>query len=140
MNITITMTETQYKYVMGALEEHFRLRMGQTFIDLVDDLAFQNIERDKDGKIDDKVFNECIQRRDDGHVKLQEFYEACCGRSLKRWQKTEEVQNEIDLWSFMRHFLWSQRPIDKRGNGVASYPPIQFGTEPPPAIRMEDAE
>lgn len=137
--ILLAVTDEQLRCIINALEEHFRLRMGQTYIELVDDLCFQNIVPEgEDGKMSDRQFNDCIIRRDEAREKLQEFMDICFNRDWRRQQKTEEVINEIDLWRMIRHWRWSQRDHEERGYGVESYPVYQFGSEPLPEIKWEE--
>ena len=134
--ISLTVTERQLKLINRALEDFFRMRMGQTYIDLLDDLCFQNIEPEgENGKLSSEQFDDAIQRRDMAREKLQELYDICLGPGLERRQKREDVQNAIDVWHVIRHWLWEQRPPDKRGDGTDSYPVFRLGTEPLPEIK-----
>ena len=138
MTVTVTMTENQMALIQNALEEHFRLRMGQSFISLVDDLAFQNVEPDNGNKFSDELFDNCICRRDAARQKLEELFNICFDHDIKRMQKTEEVNNEIDMYQEIRHFRWLQRDPADRGNGTDSYEPLYWGTEPRMTIKRED--
>lgn len=131
-------TEKQLRLILVALEDYFRLRMGQTYIDLVDDMCLQNIELPEAGEERNRAFNEFIWRRDTARDILQEFYIACLGRDIKRHQKTPEMEIAIDMWSEIRHWLWEQRPVEQRGYGVDSYPVYQFGEEPLPRLERRD--
>lgn len=59
MAVIIEMNEAQAKIVLQALEEWFRLRMGQDF-DLANGLAFLGYKHDKDHP---ERFDAAIQRR-----------------------------------------------------------------------------
>lgn len=132
--VSLECTENQLGIIMAALEDYFRLRMGQTYIGLLDDLAFQNIQVRKDGKIDDDVFNECIWRRDDAREKLSEMFDILFNRDLSRMKQTEEVKTAVDIWHVIRHWFWKQRPPESRGIGTDSYDVMQIGKEPLPEI------
>ena len=126
----MTMSDKQLRYIMNALEEHFRLRMGQALIGgLTDDLCFQSV--DLDGADRKQKFDEAIDRRDRGLEKLQEYMNICFEDGWKRKQKTKEVIDEIDMWHVIRHFFWEQRPADKRPRWVVDADPVYlFGDEP----------
>lgn len=137
--IALYVTEQQLRYILSALENDFRLRMGQTYIDLIDDLAFQNVSPDlEDGKFSKTLFDECLWRRDAARQKLQEFMDIVFDRNWLRTQKTEQTQEKIDMWCAIRHWMWEQRDPDKRGDGVDSYPPMQFGQQPLPDLEWEE--
>lgn len=74
--VTIELTERQARTVQVALEEYFRLRMGQANLNgLADDLAFDVYDRSKDTT--GKGFDLAIQRRDNiNHVLKAIFHMA----------------------------------------------------------------
>ena len=143
MKVRLTLTEKQLRVIQNALELDFRIHMGQEHCGIADDLAFQNVEMPPRGTPEhDKVFNECIWRRDDGLDALRRFFDVTLGRDMKRHQKTPDVIAEIDIWHVIRHWFWEQRektePFEYWTTDAA--PPMQFAPEPLPKIeRVEDS-
>lgn len=139
--VSVSMTVKQLRIINHALEAHFRLLMGQAFgCGLADEMAFMNVEfRKEDREESERLFDECIERRDLGVDSLQNFIDICLGTSLERRKKTPDTEVEIDIWSAVRHWFWTQLPEkDKKYCGVDSYPPFVWGDEPPVDIRREE--
>lgn len=138
-SISLQLNEQQLTYIQNALEEHFRLRMGQVNIgELTDDLASQNVDLSKENPNHDAEFDAYIQRRDIGLQILKQYMDVCLGPGTARRQKTQEVIDEIDLWHTIRHFLWSIRSEDDKEKTkycTAADKPVQFGNEPLPIIK-----
>lgn len=138
--ITVELTKQQLVYIQNALEEHFRLRMGQVSIGgLTDDLAAQNVDLSTDNPNHDAEFDAFIERRDRGLEILKEYMHVCLGANIVRYQKTQEVIDEIDLWHTIRYFLWSIRPESEKEKTkycTAADKPCQFGNEPLPKIEI----
>lgn len=126
--ITMELTETQARTVLVAVEEYFRLRMGQAGIcGLADDLAFMDYDRSKDST--GKYFDLAIQCRDNiNHVLKAIFYMAwpIYGAPEK---KTEPVLIAGDIWSQLRYELG---PKD-----MFCSTPFQLGPEPLPKVVVE---
>jgi len=127
--ITIELTEPQARVVLTAVEEFFRLRMGQATISgLADDLAFATYNRSKDPT--GKGFDLAIQRRDNiNHVLKAIFHMAwpLYGAPEKRSDR-ELIAG--DIWSKLRWEMSSKEPH------IAT--PIQLGSEPLPVVIVED--
>ena len=124
--VTLKVTENQLRYIMHSLECHFRLTMGQAW-DLADELCEQNT----DWRQSDKY----CERRDTVRNTIERVIrDVAFEGDTTRGYKTPRTQAEIDLWSAIRHWFWSQLPPDQRGDGVDSYPPMQLGEEPLPCI------
>lgn len=140
--ITVELTKQQLVYIQNALEEHFRLRMGQVSIGgLTDDLAAQNVDLSTDNPNHDAEFDAFIERRNRGLEILKEYMNVCLGTNIVRYQKTQEVIDEIDLWHTIRHFLWSIRPESEKEKTeycTAADKPCQFGNEPLPKIEVAE--
>lgn len=141
--ITVELTKQQLVYIQNALEEHFRLRMGQVSIGgLTDDLAAQNVDLSTDNPNHDAEFDAFIERRDRGLEILKEYMNVCFGTNIARYQKTQEVIDEIDLWHAIRHFLWDIRPESEKEKTkycTAADKPCQFGNEPLPKIEIANS-
>lgn len=141
MNVKLTLTENQLRVIQNALELDFRLHMGQEYCGLADDLAFQNVEMPPRGTPEhDKVFNECIWRRDDGVEALRNLFNVTLGRDLQRRKKTPDVIAEIDIWHVIRHWFWEQRNDAEKNKywTVDAVEPIRFAPEPLPKIEGVD--
>lgn len=126
--VTIELTEPQAKVVLTAVEEFFRLRMGQANLSgLADDLAFATYDRSKD--TDRKGFDLAIQRRDNiNHVLKAIFHIAwpIYGAPEKR-SECELIAG--DIWSQLRWEMSTKEPHLST--------PFQIGPEPLPKVTIE---
>jgi hypothetical protein len=126
--ITIEMSETQARLVLTAVEEWFRLRMGQPH-DLANGLAFLGYDRNDH---DDKKFDTCMRRRD----ALQAVIEAMLKIAFpcRGYGMGHEIQPEVhvasDIWSQLRYEL---NPKEEWG-----YKPFQMGREPMVKVTVEE--
>lgn len=134
----ISVTENQFKRIMNAVEDDARLRLNQAYIDLVDELCFQGLRRLPDGKYPDGAFERAIDRRDRAREKLVEFFRICSEPDPDRTETDPAVDELVDIWHVMRHFLWEQRPPKDRGNGTDSYEPYALSAEPLPKVWMKE--
>lgn len=126
--VTIELTEAQALTVMAAVEEWFRLRMGQGY-ELYNGLAFLGYKHDK---ANPGEFDIRIERR--GNL------EAVVGAMLEiafPWRKhgvSKPIEPEVhvasDIWSTLRYELG---PKDEW-----SRTPFQMGPEPLPKITVEE--
>ncbi len=141
--VTVSMTAKQLGLIKHTLEVHFRLSMGQALgCGLADEMAFQNVDLKNCGEEERKrLFDACIDRRDRGVEALQRFMDICLEGGIDRCRKTPEMENEIDLWSCIRHFFWKQLPEEEKRFWTAdSVPPMLWGEEPEIVIRREDED
>lgn len=121
--VTIELTETQARTVLAAVEEWFRLRMGQSH-DLADGLAFLNYKRDSEG------FDFAIQRRNAiAHV-IQAMFNIAWPHYGTPGEVPPEVRVASDIWCALR---WE---LSEKGEWDRS--PFQMGPEPLPKITVED--
>lgn len=128
LDYTIHLNKKQLWLIQEALEEWFRLRLGQVF-DLADALAFQNYEY----KQNDPEFDERITRRDEGEILLSNAMKAFSANNINHWHKTKDVEVAIDMWHVIRHFFWEQQPQelkDKYSYNTDAGPVYIFGEEP----------
>lgn len=131
----LKLTERQVNTIQIALEEYFRLRMGQ-FRDLSDDLALMRYDYRKDEKVDRDTFDKFIMLRDDIFESFEKLNQMMCIKSgTLQPHSTEEMLLAQDVWSTIRHQLWKDSPGEKSEWCVDSYPPLQVGSEPLPEIR-----
>ena len=73
MKYRITLTEKQMRITQVALEEYFRLRMGQT-IDFCDDMAQLETDLSPDNPEHERLFDRFIDRRDALTQVMKAFY------------------------------------------------------------------
>jgi len=125
--ITLELNEAQAYTVLAAVEEWFRLRMGQ-FHDLADGLAFLDYTHDKNKP---EAFNRRIQTRDS----IEEVLRAATRIAFGNYGVPEKVPPEVhvasDIWSALRYEL---SPKD----AVWDRTPFQMGPEPLPKITVEE--
>lgn len=133
----LKLTEQQLKVVKMAMEEYFRVRMGQ-FQDLSDDLAMMRYDYRSDGNIDHDTFDKFIILRDDISEHFQKLNQMMFVKSsVPLPRSTEEMLLAQDIWSTIRHQLWKDSSRKTSEWCVDSFPPLQVGTEPLPGIRRE---
>lgn len=129
---TITVNERQLRLFLRAIENWARLRMGQTW-DLADDLAFLNYEH----KQGDPEFNLRILRRDACKEMLELAMRAASNGDYQHFQKTEDVEVALDMYSTIRNFFWHQIPVEERENWTTDADPLYlWGPEPKMEIKM----
>ena len=125
--ITIEMNETQARLVLAAVEEWFRLRMGQ-HSELAEGLAFYGFDRNnsKDGEFDRR-----IQRRSAIAEVLKAAMRIAFPDSWGAvYENTKEVNIASDIWSQLRWELSNKE--EWRGE------PFQMGSEPMVRVTVED--
>lgn len=126
--VTIELTERQARTVQAALEEYFRLRMGQASLNgLADDLAFDNYDRSKDTT--GKGFDLAIQRRDNINLVLKAIFCMAWPIYGAPEKKSEPVLIAGDIWSQLRWEMSTKEPY------LSS--PIQLGPDPLPKVTIE---
>ena len=126
--VTIEMNETQARIVLTAVEEWFRLRMGQPH-DLANSLALLDYDRNEH---DREKFDICMRKRD----ALQAVIEAMLKIAFpwRGYGMGHEIQPDVhiasDIWSQLRYEL---NPKDEWG-----YKPFQMGKEPMCKVTVEE--
>lgn len=106
----LTLSENQARIVMMALESFFRTRFGQYF-DLVEDIAFNGYDHDKDK--DGTDFKQRINDRNDAEELFNKAFEMAKPKyrsANEYYQKTPDMRNAIDIWHVIRHQFWKDRP------------------------------
>lgn len=135
--VVLVLNEAQAGIVQAALEEWFRIRMGQSH-DLANDLAFMGYKRDE--KDHQARFTAAITKRNS----LEHVIKALFNIAWPHYGTPQEVDDRThiasDIWSVMRHELWKARTDDPNDWRVDSATPIQLGPEPLPVVEivMED--
>ena len=127
--VVIELNETQARTVLAAVEEWFRLRLGQ-YTDLANGLAFLGYDH-KTAK--QGAFDRRIQRRD----AIQEIVKAMLNIAFPCYGTPEGIPSEVhvasDIWSALRYSLSDKRDAWDRT-------PFQMGPEPLPKITVEETE
>ncbi len=123
--VTIELTETQARSVLIAVEEWFRLRMGQSS-DLANGLAFLNYKK---GESD---FDWVIQRRDAIEQVIRAMFNIAWPHYGTPGSVPPEVHVASDIWSTLRWELSEKGEWDRT--------PFQMGPEPLPKITVEEVE
>lgn len=130
----LELDEEQLSVVNEALEEYFRIRMGQ-WSGLADDLSSQNVDFHMENKeIHSRVFDRYIITRDC----VREIFESV-SRILREGlrQKTHRMLVAEDIWQVIRHQQWIDRGA-KDDWTVDSRKPMQFSERPLPKIEVLD--
>ena len=126
--VTIELTARQAGVVLSAVEEYFRLRMGQaSTCGLADDLAFCTYDRSKDDS--GKGFDLAIQRRDHINLMLKAIFSVAWPLYGAPERRSEQELIAGDIWSQLR---WE---LSTKDEWMST--PIQLGPEPLPKIIVE---
>lgn len=124
---TIELTEKQLAIVQNALEEWFRLRMGQD-MDFCDDLARMNTDLSMDNPNHERIFDNYISRRDHMRVVMKAFFCIAFEPNGHLIEKTEEMLVAETIWDAIRcargQSRWGQ--------------PLVLGGEPCPKIEKQE--
>ena len=127
--VILELNDTQARTVLAAVEEWFRLRLGQGF-DLATDLAFLNYQHDKGCP---EAFNQRIQTRDAVHEIVKAMFRVAFGNYGVPEKAPPEVHIASDIWSALRYELSDKDAVWDRS-------PFQMGPEPLPKITVEEVE
>lgn len=123
--VTIELTEAQARIVLRAVEEWFRLRMGQCG-DLANDLAFYGHEGDKD------AFDQAILKRE----VLEDVIRGMFHIAFPPHRSPKEVEPDAriasDIWSVLRYEL------SEKADWMPT--PFQMGEEPLPKITVMEVK
>lgn len=126
--VTIELNEIQARTVLVAVEEYFRIRMGQNSM-LANDLAFMNYQHDKGNPA---AFDRRIQTRDAVGEVLTTAFRIAFGSYGTPGEIPPYVHIASDIWSALRWELSEKGEWDRI--------PFQMGPEPMPKITVEETE
>ena len=129
MKYQIELTETQVKVVQNALEEYFRLRMGQER-DFCDDMASIDCDPSPENLNYSRNFDLYIARRNHLQELMRAFFRIALEPTGYLRSKNETMLIAEDIWDSIRF----ARGIS-RWNSV-----LHIGPEPGPVIRKVDDE
>lgn len=120
----VELTEKQMKVVLCAIEEYFRLRMGQS-IDFCEDLASMGHDLSPDNPNHDWIFNNYISRRDHLCELMHAFFRIAFEPTGYK-SKTEDMLVAECVWDSMRFSM-----------GISRWGSVlQIGGEPAPKIEI----
>lgn len=127
----LKVNEIQLKLINTALEEYFRIRMGQ-MRELADDFAELNLNLDPTLENHEKIFDTFINRRDAVYEILRCAFQV--GVDGIPTRKTEDMLVAEDIWQVIRHELWKaayrQDPEHTSTFSVWSREPVQWSEQP----------
>lgn len=126
MKYTIELTEKQLSIVQNALEEWFRLRMGQD-MDFCDDLAKMNADLSPDNPQHKQIFGYYISRRDHMREIMKAFFRIAFEPFGYLTEKTKDMLIAETIWDAIR----CARGQSRWGK------PLALGGEPCPKIEKE---
>lgn len=128
MKYKIELTEKQMRVVKTALEEYFRIRLGQ-MSDVANDLAFMNVEISGNTPEHAVAFNNAIVTRDHLTLALEAAYKMAFPYPGIT-KKTDNMEIAECIWDAIRVALGISRWGDMA---------FQVGPEPWPTIeKLED--
>lgn len=125
----ITLTENQMRVTQIALEEWFRLRMGQAG-DFCNDLARMETDLDPKNPEHDRLFDAYISRRDHMREIMGAFFRIAFEPFGYLKEKTEDMLIAETVWDSIRC---------ARGQNQWGMP-LQMGSEPCPEIELTESE
>lgn len=132
MKITIECNEEQADLMVAALEDYFRLRMGQAdhvAMSLADD-TFKWDESNPENK---RLFDKYIERKANLSYVYQALIKIAYGDGIKR----SDAFNASDIWRCLRHELYITSDCEKNDWDVRGNKPIKLGTIDLPKIEVE---
>lgn len=129
MKITIECNEEQADLMVAALEDYFRLRMGQAD-HMARSLADDTFKWDESNPENERLFDKYIERKENLNYVYQSLIKMAYGNGLKN---SDTCRNVCDIWrSLYRAIDGDERNLQLRG-----YKLIQLGTIDLPKIEVE---
>lgn len=129
----LELNEKQLRLVNEALEEYFRIRMGQ-WNGLADSLASKNIDLSPNNPSHDKIFSNFISLRNCVCIVLESVGMMVWGQPQYN-PKSEEQLIAEDIWRVIRYRLFLESG-SKDTWRVDSYPPIFVSGESAPKCEI----
>lgn len=121
----ITLTEKQMRITQVALEEYFRLRMGQD-LDFSEDMAAINHDLSAENPNHKTIFSEYISRRDHLREIMKAYFRIAFEPQGYLSEQTDEMLNAQCIWDAIR----TVRGCNHWGHAM------QMGGEPLPEIEV----
>lgn len=133
MKITIECNEEQADLMVAALEDYFRLRMGQAD-HMAQSLADDTFKWDESNPENKRLFDNYIVRREN----LECVYQALINMAYgNRFKSPDACLNACDIWRCLRHELYMSSDCKKNGWDVRGDKPRKLGTIDLPKIEVE---
>lgn len=129
MKYQIELTEAQVKVVQNALEEYFRLRMGQER-DFCDDMAIIDCDLSAENPNHNRIFDLYIARRNHLQELMRAFFRIAFEPTGYLRSKNETMLIAEDIWDSIRFARGMSR-----WNSA-----LHISPEPGPVIRKVDDE
>ena len=126
--VTIEMTEKQARLVLEAVEEWFRLRMGQSS-DLANGMAMLGFDYKDHSR---EEFDARMQKRDALDAVIQAMLKIAF--PWRGYGIGHEIEPEVHIVSD----IWSQLRYELHPKTEWGYTPFQMGTEPMVKVAVED--
>lgn len=124
---TIELTENQVRVIQNALEEYFRLRMGQDF-DFSMDMAMLNTDLSPENQNHDKLFDDYIKRRDHLRQLMRAYFGIAFEPNGYLEAKTDDMLIAECIWDAIRCV-----------RGLSRFEqPLHTGSEPVPKIKVSE--
>ena len=122
---TIELTENQVRVIQNALEEYFRLRMGQD-TEFCTDIAGLNADLSPDNPHHELIFDRYIQRRDHMQEVMRAFFRIAFEPTGYLKEKTDDMLIAECIWDAIRYV-----------RGLSNWSsPLHTGSEPVPKIEI----
>ena len=124
---TIELTENQVRVIQDALEEYFRLRMGQ-YTEFCADMADLNADLSPDNPHHELIFDRYIQRRDHMEEVMRAFFRIAFEPIGYLKEKTDDMLIAECIWDAIRCV-----------RGLSNWSsPLHTGSEPVPKIEVSE--
>ena len=122
---TIELTENQVGVIQNALEEYFRLRMGQ-YTEFCTDMAELNADLSPDNPNHELIFDRYIQRRDHMEEVMRAFFRITFEPTGYLKEQTDDMLIAECIWDAIRCV-----------RGLSRWEkPLHTGSEPVPKIKI----
>ena len=126
---TIELTENQVGVIQNALEEYFRLRMGQDF-DFCNDIASLNVDMSPENQNHKWLFDMYIARRDHMQEVMRAFFRIAFEPTGYLKEKTDDMLIAECIWDAIR----CERGLSRWEQ------PLHTGSEPVPKIKVSEGK
>ena len=125
MKYRVELTEEHMRVVQNAIEEYFRLRMGQD-MDFCGEMAGMNLDLSPENPNHNVIFNSYIARRDHMEEVMRAFFRIAFEPTGYLKDKTDDMLIAECIWDAIR----CVRGLSNWGS------PLHTGSEPVPKIEI----
>lgn len=107
----LTVTEKQLDMISTAMEEYFRLRIGQAW-SFCDDIAALDIDLSPENPNHDRIFDQMLHRRDALREIMQCLFRIAWSPYSVPTEKSFETRLAEDIWEAVRKYRgWTKYPL-----------------------------